>query len=84
MGDDRLEQKGRGPCYDVLRCRPFGVDFELAGAAKCADNLVMSAMYTHCRRRFAGRSFVEGIASAIVCIEDGAFWAPTSAKRVLL
>jgi hypothetical protein len=46
-GDDRLEQKGRGPRYDVLRCWLVGADFDLADAAKRADNSVTGALDSH-------------------------------------
>jgi hypothetical protein len=53
-GDDRLEQKVRGPRYDILRCWPFGADFDLADAAKRADNSVTSALDSRRGRRSQG------------------------------
>ena len=43
-GDDRLEQKAEAARYDSLRCWPFRADFDLAAAAKCADNSVTIGM----------------------------------------
>jgi hypothetical protein len=40
--------------HDVLRCCLFGADFDLAGAAKCADNSVMSGLGAQRKRRSQG------------------------------
>ena len=43
VGDDRLEQKGREPRYDILRWRPFCGEIEVAAIAKRADNSATGA-----------------------------------------
>jgi hypothetical protein len=40
MGEDRLDQRERVSRHDMLCCWPFKRDFNLADAAKRADNLV--------------------------------------------
>ncbi len=56
-GDDRLDQRERVGRHDILRCWLFGVDFELAAAAKRADNLVTGVLDSH---RGRGREGVAG------------------------